>query len=255
MLATSSGLCKFVRSLWSPLAPAPDSADLRQWMTSVKDQNSGGQCNSCTAHAVTATIEGAYNRKFNLQGAAKKVFNADRLFKEAGPPDQCETSHWWPEKALDYCRLMGLTELASGDDPFALRTTIASFEQKIKNNVNLTKDAMKDWIVNKGPITAVMLQYEDLFAFGNTWQPANPGVMNPNVYTPKPEPDNLVGGHTVSIVGYHDNDAGRVPYWICKNSWGPGWNGDGYIRIAQGRHGNHPGTCYIDVIDVRGVEI
>ena len=257
MLATSSGLCKFVSNARRRfLAPPPPSADLRQWMTAVKNQDGSGLCNSCTAHAATATVEGTYNKKFNLTGAQKKEFDANRLFTEAGPPDQCLTSHWWPEKALDYCKLTGLTEQTAGQDPFATRTMISSYPQLIDQNVVQTKLAMKRWIANNGPVTAVMLQYKDLAKFGNDWQTAHPAnTMNPNVYTPGSEPDNLVGGHTVSIVGYHDNDGSLEPYWVCKNSWGSQWNGDGYVRIAQGQAGNHIGTCYIDVIDVRGVVI
>ncbi|MCJ7509342.1 MAG: thrombospondin type 3 repeat-containing protein [Dehalococcoidia bacterium] len=36
--------------------------------------------------------------------------------------------------------------------------------------------------------------------------------------------------HGVAIAGY--NDAGG--YWIVKNSWGPGWNGDGYFKVGYG---------------------
>jgi hypothetical protein len=36
--------------------------------------------------------------------------------------------------------------------------------------------------------------------------------------------------HGVVIAGY--SDAGG--YWIVKNSWGSGWNGDGYFKIGYG---------------------
>jgi hypothetical protein len=36
--------------------------------------------------------------------------------------------------------------------------------------------------------------------------------------------------HGVVIVGY--NDAGG--YWIVKNSWGSGWNGNGYFKVGYG---------------------
>jgi C1A family cysteine protease len=57
-----------------------------------------------------------------------------------------------------------------------------------------------------------------------------------------------VGGHAIAVVGYSKDD-----HWICKNSWGDGWNGDGYVRIAQGK--NNTAETYIDCIDVWGVEI
>lgn len=37
--------------------------------------------------------------------------------------------------------------------------------------------------------------------------------------------------HAVAIVGYNDDN--DPPYWEVRNSWGPKWGEDGYVRIAQ----------------------
>jgi cathepsin B len=42
----------------------------------------------------------------------------------------------------------------------------------------------------------------------------------------------VVGGHAVSLVGW-GVDSG-VPYWVCQNSWGPGFGEGGYFRILRG---------------------
>ena len=50
------------------------------------------------------------------------------------------------------------------------------------------------------------------------------------------------GLHAISIIGWgvgeniqYDNDKfGPVPYWHCRNSWGPGWGNDnGYFKMAM----------------------
>jgi hypothetical protein len=39
--------------------------------------------------------------------------------------------------------------------------------------------------------------------------------------------------HGVVIVGYNDA-GGSGGYWIVKNSWGSGWNGNGYFKVGYG---------------------
>lgn len=53
---------------------------------------------------------------------------------------------------------------------------------------------------------------------------------------------NYKGSHAVAIIGwgvaknilYDTNKRGDVPYWYCRNSWGPSWGGDGgHFKMAM----------------------
>jgi hypothetical protein len=76
----------------------------------------------------------------------------------------------------------------------------------------------KWWLFNIGPLMWSLLVYGDFMFFNNT----------NGVYRHDPKDDSESGGHALLIVGYNDESG----YWIVKNSWGPTWNGDGYINIA-----------------------
>jgi hypothetical protein len=54
------------------------------------------------------------------------------------------------------------------------------------------------------------------------------------------------GGHAVVIVGW--GVEGNKPYWIVRNSWGPGWGDGGYFKIARGKN-----CCEIEENIITGV--
>jgi len=53
--------------------------------------------------------------------------------------------------------------------------------------------------------------------------------------------------HVVALVGYEDtNPEGTEGHWIFKNSWGAGWNGDGYGTIPYGELTEMSGIYALD---------
>jgi Papain family cysteine protease len=250
--ATLAGTTAAAGLTWTPA----QATDLRQsnLITPVKDQDDPVACNSCTAYAVVATVEGTYNKKHPGLGPMGPDLDEMDLFTRATPAPKggCATDHWWPKYALTYCQNRGLAWEGNANKQ---RINATPKNLLLVGDLNKTQKAMKDHIDNTGPVIAVMLQYEDFYLFGDYWSQENPQMPNPSVYSPgitasgkKRHPGQIVGGHVVSIVGYNGNNN-----WICKNSWGKDWNGDGYVLIAQGKGGN--AECYIDLIDVWGVVV
>ena len=51
--------------------------------------------------------------------------------------------------------------------------------------------------------------------------------------------------HGVLTVGYGTDDSTNMDYWLVKNSWGPTWGDQGYIKIERTDSTSDAGTCGI----------
>lgn len=105
---------------------------------------------------------------------------------------------------------------------------------KISGYITLTNtDAMKNWIVKKGPLIAYIRLYIDFFFYKK-------GVYRNSVPIPL-----FNEHHCISIIGYDDTKGA----WLCQNSWSRSWGENGYCWIEYG-------TCGIDevVYAITGIE-
>lgn len=219
----------------APVAEYPSAYDLRDvdgknFITEVKDQ---GSCGSCVAFGVAAAAEGRLRVQRNDPDLAVDYSEA-HLFhcharsqgRRCGHPHPKLTWGWWPAMALRAFRRKGVVDEAcypytpADQDCANLCSDWQSRVTKISGWHRIGNTAkMKEWISSKGPLTATYTVYEDFFSYRG------------GVYTHVRGESR--GGHCVCCVGYDDDQQ----YWICKNSWGPGFGENGYFRIAYGQCG------------------
>jgi C1A family cysteine protease len=92
-------------------------------------------------------------------------------------------------------------------------------------------EAMKQAILDYGPITVFVYA-------GGYFQSYTEGIFNA---CQNEEWTN----HVVVLVGWDDTQ-GENGVWFLRNSWGPGWGEDGYMRIAFGCNHVEEGAAYCD---------
>lgn len=211
----------------------PDSVDWREKgaVTPVKNQ---GQCGSCWAFSTTGSLEGQHflatgellslseqqlvdcSKKYNNEGCNGGLMdNAFKYIKENGGLMSEEAypykgkegkCHFDPKKAVANCT--GFIDVKSGDE-----------------------DALKEAVATVGPVSIAIDVTEDKFMLYKD------GVFVDD--TCENGQDNL--NHGVLVVGYGTSDDLRkskegLDFWIVKNSWGPKWGEDGYIRMARNKN-------------------
>ena len=97
--------------------------------------------------------------------------------------------------------------------PYSSDKHFASSSYSIKGVENIKKELME-----KGTISVAMKVYEDFETYsGGVYQHVT---------------GDYLGGHAIKMIGWGVEN--NVNYWICTNSWGPGWGESGSFRIKMG---------------------
>ncbi|KAM7542767.1 hypothetical protein Aperf_G00000013457 [Anoplocephala perfoliata] len=210
-------------------APLPDFVDwrLQGRVTPVKNQ---GVCGSCWAFSAAGAVEGQYQRASGyLQNlSAQQLVDCSLNFGNKG----CHGGLM--DNAFEYIKvaggmntedvypyISGSTGEANGQCSFNPTEAIAKVTGLVDIPSKSEEDLMEALAYN-GPISVAInagLQSFMMYHEGIYDDPACLGDM-----------DTL--NHGVLLVGYGEQNS--IPYWLIKNSWGPNWGENGYVRIKRG---------------------
>lgn len=213
-----------------PVKNIPEQVD---WVaegkvTSIKDQ---GQCGSCWAFSTTGAIEGAWaiSQKELVLLSEQQLVDCSSDYGNQG----CNGGLM--NYAFTYVIENGGIE-GEADYPYkAVQETCKADDSKIKakiskfTNVKQNSEANLKQAVAQQPVSIAVQADEPV------WQFYSKGVVTSNC--------GQKVDHGVLVVGYGFED--KTPYWKVKNSWGPYWGEDGYIKILRNDAGIDGGLCGI----------
>eukprot|EP00899_Mesostigma_viride_P025257 jgi/Mesvir1/5916/Mv00685-RA.1 len=217
-----------------PTDDLPDEIDWREKgaVSPVKNQ---GMCGSCYAFSTVGAVEGAlFLRTQKLANlSTQQIVDCDHQCDPA-MPQVCDNGcgGGMMSNTMEYIIRNGGIDTEESypyeGRPGPCRAERGTVGARLKDFVLVPKDEeqMAAHLVQSGPLA---------IALNAGWmQTYVRGVSCPLVCIK----DHL--NHGVLLVGYGaqgfaPSRLGPVPYWIIKNSWGPKWGENGYIRMCRGK--------------------
>ncbi|MBI5667897.1 MAG: S8 family serine peptidase [Chloroflexi bacterium] len=212
------------------LVPVPASLDWRNyqggnWLTAVRNQ---GSCGSCWAFAAVGVLEAALKiGAINAAWSPEPNLAEQYLITSGCGADAGDCAGGWSHRALNFIRDHGITDEVcmpyQGQNSLTCSPTCSGLTRADQIGYSYWPSAqyIKQNLVARGPVVVYM---HIGGTSGGYWDSG--GVFRCRHDAASDGSYNI--DHAVVAVGY--NDAGR--YWIIRNSWGAGWNGDGYFKVG-----------------------
>ncbi|KAL4111842.1 hypothetical protein QTP88_015723 [Uroleucon formosanum] len=215
-------------------ASIPNEFDWRDYdaVTPVKNQ---GACGSCWAFSAIANIEGQYALKSKklLSLSEQELIDCDNLDNGCGGGLMTQ--------AFEAVENLGGLE-TEADYPYEGHADRKGCQLKKSDvkvsiskavNVSTNEEDIAKFLVTHGPLSVGVNANAMQFYMGGVSHPIH-ALCSPKSLD-----------HGVAIVGYgvhrtkytHKN----LPYWLIKNSWGPGWGEKGYYLLYRG-----DGSCGVN---------
>jgi len=192
-----------------------------------------GSCGSCWTFSASDALS---PRIFTALGQNTKL--SQQMIGSCGngsPKDLCQGG--WPPLVFttmqnqdivpDWCQ--PYTEKADAACPagcgqsFTYRTTspVAGYA---RTGSGLTETDIMTELFTNGPMAACIFAGNDFSAYSTGVLTQTQAIAGTSI------------NHAVTLVGWGTDPNSNVPYWLVKNSWGPGWGENGYFRIRRGNN-------------------
>merc|ERR550539_272208 len=202
--------------------PASYSSVDQGYVSPIKNQR---QCGSCVAFASGAVIETCFKKKVGVFGDYSEQQYLDCGFGQNGA-NGCNGAA--PHAYLKWTSDNGIRPCHESQYPYqgvraSCPANLPVYNQGVRiSGVHYTyqgdEELMKRMVYEHGAVVSGVKSEGPFQSYGGgVFAGCAPGTAT---------------DHAITVVGYGTDNG--VDYWLIKNSWGPNWGENGFIRLRRG---------------------